>query len=155
MEINKITNLLNLEHVKFLISIFKENNIEIRLVGGCIRDALLEREIKDIDTATTLEPQDVLSLLKENNIEYDDFAIRYGSIIAYPNNKKIQITTLREDINQLGRHTSVLYTKDWEKDAARRDFTFNAIYADLHGNLYDPFNGKKDLESCRKNLYSR
>ena len=51
MEINKITNLLNLEHVKFLISIFKENNIEIRLVGGCIRDALLEREIKDIDTA--------------------------------------------------------------------------------------------------------
>ena len=71
MEINKIANLLNLEHVKFLISIFKENNIEIRLVGGCIRDALLEREIKDIDTATTLEPQDVLSLLKENNIEYD------------------------------------------------------------------------------------
>ena len=49
MEINKIANLLNLEHVKFLISIFKENNIEIRLVGGCIRDALLEREIKDID----------------------------------------------------------------------------------------------------------
>ena len=82
MEINKITNLLNLEHVKFLISIFEENNIEIRLVGGCIRDALLEREIKDIDTATTLEPQDVLSLLKENNIEYDDFAIQYGSIIA-------------------------------------------------------------------------
>ena len=97
MEINKITNLLNLEHVKFLISIFKENNIEIRLVGGCIRDALLEREIKDIDTATTLEPQDVLSLLKENNIEYDDFAIQYGSIIAYPHNRKIQITTLRED----------------------------------------------------------
>ena len=54
MEINKIKNLLNLEHVKFLISIFKENSIEIRLVGGCIRDALLEREIKDIDTATTL-----------------------------------------------------------------------------------------------------
>ena len=98
MEINKIANLLNLEHVKFLISIFKENNIEIRLVGGCIRDALLEREIKDIDTATTLEPQDVLSSLKENNIEYDDFAIQYGSIIAYPHNRKIQITTLREDV---------------------------------------------------------
>ena len=63
MEINKIANLLNLDHVKFLISIFKENNIEIRLVGGCIRDALLEREIKDIDTATTLKPQDILSLL--------------------------------------------------------------------------------------------
>ena len=115
MEINKITNLLNLEHVKFLISIFKENNIEIRLVGGCIRDALLEREIKDIDTATTLEPQDVLSLLKENNIEYDDFAIQYGSIIAYPHNRKIQITTLREDVNQMGRHTNVIYTNSWKK----------------------------------------
>ena len=108
MEINKITNLLNLEHVKFLISIFKENNIEIRLVGGCIRDALLEREIKDIDTATSLEPQDVLSLLKDNNIEYDDFAIQYGSIITYPHNRKIQITTLREDVNQMGRHTNVI-----------------------------------------------
>ena len=91
MEINKIANLLNLEHVKFLISIFKENNIEIRLVGGCIRDALLEREIKDIDTATTLKPQDILSLLIDNNIEYDDFAIQYGSIIAYPLEKKVQI----------------------------------------------------------------
>ena len=128
MEINKIANLLNLEHVKFLISIFKENNIEIRLVGGCIRDALLEREIKDIDTATTLEPQDVLSLLKENNIEYDDFAIQYGSIIAYPHNRKIQITTLREDVNQMGRHTNVIYTNSWKKDSARRDFTFNALY---------------------------
>ena len=60
MEINKITNLLNLEHVKVFNIYFKEKNIEIRLVGGCIRDALLEREVKDIDTATTLEPQDVL-----------------------------------------------------------------------------------------------
>ena len=71
--------------------LFKKNNAEIRLVGGCIRDALIEREIKDIDTATTLEPQDILSLLKDNNIEYDDFAIQYGSIIAYPHNRKVQI----------------------------------------------------------------
>ena len=145
MEINKITNLLNLEHVKFLISIFKEKNIEIRLVGGCIRDALLEREIKDIDTATTLEPQDVLSLLKKNNIEYDDFAIQYGSIISYPLNKKIQITTLREDVNQLGRHTNVIYTTDWKKDAARRDFTFNALYLGGNNKLYDYYDGQSHL----------
>ena len=146
MEINKITNLLNLDHVKFLISIFKENNIEIRLVGGCIRDALLEREIKDIDTATTLEPQDVLSLLKENNIEYDDFAIQYGSIIAYPMDKKVQITTLREDVNQIGRHTNVIYTTNWEKDAARRDFTFNAMYLGSNNKLFDYYNGIDDLK---------
>ncbi len=149
MEINKIVNLLKLEHVKFLISIFKENNVEIRLVGGCIRDTLLEREIKDIDTATTLEPQDVLSLLNENNIEYDDFAIPYGSIIAYPQNRKIQITTLREDVNQMGRHTNVIYTNSWKKDSARRDFTFNALYVGNNNKLYDYYNGQSDLNESK------
>ncbi len=128
MNENKTKTLLETDHVKFLFSIFKNYNSELRLVGGSIRDVLINREIGDIDSATSLEPNEVLDLLKKNNIEYDDFAIRYGSIIAYPKNKKIQITSLREDINQLGRHTSVLYTKDWKKDAARRDFTFNALY---------------------------
>ena len=147
MSNNKINTLLDEEHIKILFSIFKSKNIELRLVGGSIRDFLINREIRDIDSATALEPNDVLELLIENNIEYDDFAIRYGSIIAYPNNKKIQITSLREDINQLGRHTSVSFTKDWEKDAARRDFTFNALYLDEDAKLYDYYNGQKDLQS--------
>jgi len=147
MSNNKINALLDEEHIKILFSIFKNKNIEFRLVGGSIRDVLINREIRDIDSATVLEPNDVLELLDENNIEYDDFAIRYGSVIAYPNNKKIQITSLREDINQLGRHTSVLFTKDWKKDAARRDFTFNALYLDENCNLYDYYNGKKDLQA--------
>ena len=137
MTSNKIHALVDEEHIKTLFSIFKNQNTEIRLVGGSIRDLLMNREIRDIDSATQLEPNDVLDLLKKNNIEYDDYAIRYGSIIAYPNNKKIQITSLREDINQLGRHTSVLYTKDWKKDAARRDFTFNALYLGEDCKLYD------------------
>ena len=147
MSNNKINALLDEEHIKILFSIFKSKNIELRLVGGSIRDFLINREIRDIDSATALEPNDVLELLNENNIEYDDFAIRYGSIIAYPNNKKIQITSLREDINQIGRHTSVLYTTDWKKDAARRDFTFNALYLDEDAKLYDYYNGQKDLQS--------
>ena len=89
---------------------------------------------------------DAANLLKKHNIEYDDYALQYGSIIAYLNNKKIQITTLREDINQLGRHTSVLYTKDWKKDAARRDFTFNALYLGIDQKVYDFYNGQKDLK---------
>ena len=64
-----------------MFSIFEKNHAEIRLVGGCIRDALMNTEIKDIDTATTIEPNDVLNLLESNNIEYDDYAIQYGSII--------------------------------------------------------------------------
>ena len=146
MSNNKINALIGEEHIKTLFSIFKNHNIELRLVGGSIRDLLMDREIRDIDAATELEPNDVLDLLKKNNIEFDDFAIRYGSIIAYPNNKKIQITSLREDINQLGRHTSVLYTKDWKKDAARRDFTFNALYLGEDCKLYDYYNGQQDLK---------
>lgn len=146
MSNNKINSLIVEEHIKTLFSIFKNHNIELRLVGGSIRDLLMNREIRDIDAATELEPNDVLDLLKKNNIEFDDFAIRYGSIIAYPNNKKIQITSLREDINQLGRHTSVLYTKDWKKDAARRDFTFNALYLGEDCKLYDYYNGQQDLK---------
>ena len=133
----KINALIGKEHIKTLFSIFKNHNSELRLVGGSIRDVMMSREASDIDSATELEPNDVVDLLKKNNIEYDDFAFRYGSIIAYPNNKKIQITSLREDINQIGRHTSVLYTKDWKKDAARRDFTFNALYLGEDCKLYD------------------
>ena len=147
MSDNKINELLNEEHIQFLFSIFKNQNSKLRLVGGCIRDALMNREIGDIDSATELEPYYVLELLKKNKIEYDDYAIRYGSIIAYPNNKKIQITSLRQDINQLGRHTSVIYTADWKKDAARRDFTFNAMYLGENCKLYDYYNGQQDLQS--------
>ena len=85
MSNNKINSLIGEEHIKTLFSIFKNQNAEIRLVGGSIRDLLMNREISDIDSATELEPNDVLDLLKKNNIEYDDFAIRYGSIVAYPN----------------------------------------------------------------------
>ncbi len=146
MSSNKINALIEEEHIKTLFSIFKNQNAEIRLVGGSIRDLFINREIRDIDAATELEPNEVLDLLEKNNIEYDDFAIRYGSIIAYPNDKKIQITSLREDINQLGRHTSVLYTKDWKKDAARRDFTFNALYLGEDCKMYDFFNGQQHLQ---------
>jgi len=147
MSNNKINTLIDEQHIKILFSIFKNQNAEIRLVGGSIRDLLMNREIADIDSATDLEPNEVLQLLKEHKIEYDDYAIRYGSIIAYPNNKKIQITSLREDINQLGRHTSVLFTKDWKKDAARRDFTFNALYLGEDSKLYDYYNGQEDLQA--------
>ena len=147
MSNNKINTLIDEEHIKTLFSIFKNQNAEIRLVGGSIRDLFMNREISDIDSATELEPNDVLDLLKKNNIEYDDFAIRYGSIIAYPNNKKFKLLLLREDINQLGRHTSVLFTKDWKKDAARRDFTFNALYLGEDCKLYDYYNGQQDLQA--------
>ena len=142
---DNISKLLNTDSIKLLFSIFKKNDASIRLVGGSIRDALINREIKDIDTATKIEPKEVINILKSNNIEYDDFAIQYGSIISYPLNQKIQITTLREDVNQLGRHTNIIYTTDWKKDAARRDFTINALYVGSNNKIYDYYNGQGHL----------
>ncbi|MDC0060657.1 hypothetical protein OAJ19_02950, partial [Pelagibacteraceae bacterium] len=77
MSSNKINTLVGEEHIKILFSIFKNHDAELRLVGGSIRDVMMSRDASDIDSATTLEPNDVLKLLKKNNIEYDDFAIRY------------------------------------------------------------------------------
>ena len=91
MNSNKILDLLNFDHVKFLFEIFANTNSEIRLVGGSIRDAIIGRDIKDIDMATSIHPSDIIDLLKQSNIEYDDFAMRYGSIIAYPLDQKVQI----------------------------------------------------------------
>ena len=152
MNKNNISNLLNLDHVKILFSIFEKNEDKIRLVGGCIRDTLINKEIKDIDTATTLKPNEVLNLLDKNNIEYDDFAIQYGSIIAYPLGRKIQITTLREDINQIGRHTDVIYTRDWKKDSDRRDFTLNAMYLSSKNKLFDYHRGYLDIKEKKINF---
>ena len=146
METTLFTDLLNDPSIKKLFTIFNMEQKHIRLVGGCVRDALLKKETKDFDAATQFEPIEVKSILKNNNIEFDDYAIQYGSIIAYPLDKKVQITSLREDINQLGRHTAVLFTKDWKKDAARRDFTFNAIYLGEDLKIYDYYNGQKDLQ---------
>ena len=97
-------------------------------------------EIKDIDTATPLHPENVINLLQNSNIEYDDFAIQYGSIISYPLNQKIQITTLREDINQIGRHTNVIYTTNWElyaeTDVGIKYYVDTKSYFERNGNKY-------------------
>ena len=147
METNLLTNILNDHSIKKIFTIFKMEQKEIRLVGGCLRDAFLKKETKDFDTATPLEPTEVKEILNNNNVEYDDYAMQYGSITAYPLDKKVQITSLREDIDQLGRHTSVIFTKSWEKDAARRDFTFNAMYLDSDLKLHDYFQGYDDLKN--------
>ncbi len=94
-----------------------------------------------------LLPKIVCEILRKNKISFYESGIEHGTITAKVDDYKFEITTLRKDISTDGRHAEVEFSNDWHEDASRRDFTFNAIYADLHGNLYDPFNGKKDLES--------
>ena len=125
---------------------FYSSDSEIRFVGGCIRKLLNNEKVDDIDLATNLEPDKVCESLKKNNINYYKTGIKHGTITAIIDNYKFEITTLREDISTDGRHATVKFSKDWRNDASRRDFTINSIYSDKEGNLFDPFNGKNDLE---------
>ena len=119
---------------------------EIRFVGGCIRKILNKEKVDDIDLATNLEPNQICEALKKNNINFHETGIKHGTITAIIDNYKFEITSLREDVSTDGRHAIVKFSKDWRKDASRRDFTINSIYSDKEGNLFDPFGGKNDLE---------
>ena len=119
---------------------------EIRYVGGCVRKIINKEEVDDIDLAVNLNPTDVCKALQKNNIRYYESGIKHGTITASINNYKFEITSLRKDIDTDGRHAKVEFSDNWKEDASRRDFTINAIYADIEGNLFDPFNGKKDLK---------
>ena len=120
---------------------------EIRYVGGCVRKIINEEKVDDIDLATNIDPKKVCAALKQNNINYYESGIEHGTITAIEDKYKFEITTLRKDISTDGRHAKVEFTEDWKEDASRRDFTINSIYSDREGNLFDPFNGKKDLKN--------
>ncbi len=120
---------------------------EIRYVGGCIRKIINGEKVDDIDLATNLEPKKVCDALKKENINFFETGIEHGTITAIIDKYKFEITSLRKDVSTDGRHAKVDFTKNWKEDASRRDFTFNSIYSDAEGNLFDPYNGKKDLEN--------
>ena len=145
----KFENLKKKYEIKKIFNIFSNdlNNCQIRFIGGCVRKALSNENIDDIDLAVDLTPEEVKLILKNNNIKFFETGIKHGTITAKINNEKFEITSLRRDIKSYGRHADVEFTKKWYEDAARRDFSINCIYADLEGNLYDPFEGKKDLKN--------
>tara|TARA_B100000029_G_scaffold418233_1_gene423188 strand:- start:577 stop:1851 length:1275 start_codon:yes stop_codon:yes gene_type:complete len=127
------------------VSKYSEHS-EVRYVGGCVRKILNKEKVDDIDLATNLNPNEITNLLNENNINYFDTGIEHGTITAVLDDNNFEITSLRKDILTDGRHAKVEFSDSWTDDSARRDFTINAIYADIHGNLFDPHDGKKDLE---------
>ena len=128
-----------------LFETYQKNSIYV--VGGSIRDALLNREITDIDFATSLKPKTITEILNKENIKFIDVGIDHGTVTAIINERKFEITTFRNDIFTDGRHAKVSFSNSLEEDALRRDFTINAMYLDKSGNLIDPTDGKKDLEN--------
>ncbi len=120
-----------------------------RFVGGCVRNALLGAPVDDIDIATVLEPQTVMARLEAAGLKAVPTGLDHGTVTGIANGKPFEITTLRRDVDTDGRHASVAFTDDWAEDARRRDFTFNALYADRAGALYDPLGGLADLDAGR------
>lgn len=108
-----------------------------RFVGGCVRDALLERKVSDVDIATDVDPNIVIRVLTDADIRVIPTGFAHGTLTAVKGRRSYEITTLREDTHTDGRRAEVKFTKDWKKDASRRDFTMNALYADTDGTVHD------------------
>ena len=136
-----------------VVDALRANGQEIRFVGGCVRAALLERRgdnaENDIDIATPDPPQKVVALLDHAGINNIPTGLAHGTVTALVERRHFEITTLRIDVKTHGRHAEVAFTDDWQQDAARRDFTMNALTCTPEGELYDPWDGVKDLKAGR------
>ncbi|KAA0598837.1 poly(A) polymerase [Azospirillum lipoferum] len=122
---------------------------DARFVGGCVRDAWLGRPVKDIDIATHAPPERVIELLEAAGIRVIPTGIAHGTVTALCGGKPYEITTLRRDVENFGRHARVEFTDDWIEDAARRDLTMNALSCTPDGAMFDPFGGLADLAAGR------
>lgn len=141
------TQWLQDKRTKRLLQAFASAGEPIRFVGGCVRDALMLRAVKDIDATTPAPPDRVVMILENAGIKAVPTGIRHGTITAVIDSKPFEITTLRKDLSCDGRHAEVAFTQDWQEDSNRRDFTFNAIYCDAEAVLYDFHDGIADANA--------
>jgi poly(A) polymerase len=119
---------------------------ETRFVGGCVRDTLLDLAVSDVDLATRLAPEEVMRRLGAAGIKAVPTGLAHGTVTAVIGGQPIEVTTLRRDVATDGRRATIAYTGDWKEDAARRDFTINALSASpSDGEIFDYFDGVADL----------
>lgn len=122
---------------------------ETRFVGGCVRDGLLGRPIRDIDIATDLEPREVMARAGQAGIKAVPTGIAHGTVTLVAKGVPFEVTTLRRDVETDGRRAVVAFTRDWREDALRRDFTMNALSMDRSGTVHDFFGGVEDARAGR------
>ncbi len=132
-----------------VIAALTDGGAEARFVGGCVRDALVGRPVKDIDIACQLLPDAAMALLAKAGIKTVATGIEHGTITAVVDGQGIEVTTLRVDVETDGRRAIVAYTDDWLADAGRRDLTINALSCDPSGRIHDYFGGLEDLAQGR------
>ena len=122
---------------------------EARIVGGAVRDWLAGYPVGDIDVAINLPIETVASHMVACDIRVVETGLKHGTITLYDNDDQIELTQTRVDLETDGRHAIVAHDQDWARDAARRDFTINALYLDSSGGIFDPLDGKADLQAGR------
>jgi tRNA nucleotidyltransferase/poly(A) polymerase len=122
---------------------------EARVVGGAVRNTLLNEPVREVDFATTARPEDTLRLAALAGIKTVPTGISHGTVTLIVHGVPFEVTTLRQDVETHGRHATVAFSEDWAEDARRRDFTMNALYADSKGDVYDPLEGAADVLARR------
>ena len=120
-----------------------------RFVGGCVRNALLDAPVSDVDISTQIRPERVLAIAAAAGLRAIPTGIEHGTITVISGGIPFEITTLRKDVATDGRRAVVAFSDKWEEDAQRRDFRLNALYADFHGRIHDPTGGLEDLDARR------
>ena len=140
---------LNENGLQQLFAAVRHAGGEARVVGGAVRDALLDRAAGDVDVATTLLPQTMLDIAAQQNWKAIPTGIDHGTVTLVLPERVVEVTTLRRDVATDGRHAEVAFTDDWRVDASRRDFTINALTMDADGRIDDYFEGQKHLAAQR------
>jgi len=135
--------------VRRLFEVLDGGGESLRAVGGPVRNALLGRPVVDIDFATTATPDVVTSRAEAAGLKAVPTGVEHGTVTVVVGGRGYEVTTLRADIETDGRHAKVAFGRDWAADAARRDFTVNALYADANGTVHDPLGGYPDLVARR------
>ena len=115
------------------------------LVGGCVRNALLGRQVADLDLATDATPEMVTRIAEDAGFHVVPTGLAHGTVTVIARHRPHEVTTFRRDVETFGRHATVAYSTNVTEDAARRDFTMNALYADRRGAVIDPLGGLPDL----------
>lgn len=140
---------LNETGLQQLFTAVETHGGEARAVGGCVRDYLLGLKGGDVDVACSLPPEQVMQLATSKGWKAIPTGLAHGTVTLVLPERTVEVTTLRRDVKTDGRHAEVVYTDSFEEDAARRDFTMNALYMDFRGAITDFFDGQDDLRARR------
>lgn len=140
---------LDAKPLRKVFAAFEAAHIDVCVVGGAIRNTLIDRRVIDVDLATPALPEAVIQLAKDAGLGAYPTGIDHGTVTLVSHGVGFEVTTLRRDVETDGRHATVAFTRSWNEDAKRRDFTINALYCTSDGTIYDPIGGLADLRRRR------